>query len=144
MNNSWKNILPIAIVIILLAGVGYLGFKVINFDKTPTISTAPIITEENIDETLTTSDAPPGGPAVDPDSAELAKADECSSSDQCTVISEQQKGATGSLKTVIQCLNKEYLKTCSNCKTSEELVAETAKESTCGCVNNYCESVLNQ
>ncbi len=127
MSNSLKNILQVIVVIILLAGVGYLGLKLIRFNNASSPEAIQTTTNSNVN-TETTKNS---------DSAS-ADAEQCNTSDDCTVISESlRKG--GDTKTVIQCLNKAYLSTCETCKTSEEIVAETTKEATCGCVQNLCQ-----
>jgi hypothetical protein len=135
MNNSWKNILQVATVVVLIGGISYLGFRLTRLNQSTKVDTSSAIID------IPTSSE---GPAVESNTAEEAGADECTSSDQCTVITEQQKMSDESIKTVIQCLNREYLKTCINCKTSEALVAETTKDSACSCVNKYCELIPNQ
>lgn len=131
-----KSILQITITILLLAGVSYLGLKLLRIDTTVVPSTTSTPNENTADaptlELPTIKDAT----KVTDSTPESAYA--CTTTDECTVISEPQKDSAGKMVTVTQCLNKEYVNTCINCSTSEDLVNTYKAEANCACISKNC------
>jgi hypothetical protein len=131
MSNSIKNLLQITVVIILLAGVGYLGFRLVNINTAPTPSASQLPTNDSPSENAKTSTASENGSLT-------LEARQCNTADDCTVILEPSR-KNGKEKTLIGCLSKTYLDTCIGCSTNEVVVEEATKEASCGCVNNLCQ-----
>lgn len=138
MNASLKNTLQVLIVIILLGIVGYLGYRVFSFRDNP--GSAPLPVNQGTPSESSPSTSESNGSEVTDSSS--VQATNCNADDQCTVISEKKRSLAGKETSEILCVNKSYLETCSTCKTSDDLVAESAKEATCTCLNNYCEFEL--
>lgn len=143
MNNSLKSILQVITVIILLAGVGFLGLKLTGLNQSNSLpnpdnqttdlpGSSPTQLEVGENSEQATSEESISSPDLE--------SLQCTSNNDCAIISQLKRSLAGKTSTTIDCLNKVYLEKCTNCSSSEKIIEFTQKNYTCTCVNNkFCE-----
>jgi hypothetical protein len=137
MSSSWKNILLVLGLVMLVGGIVFLALNILRMDKsgnpTPTPPTNQTSTESTPESLATTETTTP--------SAEALTDRGCKTSAECVIVPTAELDENGNEMVTNHCVSNSYKENCQNCSVSPEALALNEKKLTraCICSSNYCQ-----